>query len=368
MKKIINIVLLLISGSLLVTAQEVPSRVIKEIPYYDLDTLQQVGILQSDEVVYTQNYGEYYHIGRSVQISTFNVVIRLSAGGDCRTYAEGLAPLNTISLFEKDIIINYKEIINPDGVLAHRPNEMWVPSYYCDVLRSKDRETLIKFEPHLLQYNTEDTFEFGVPARWYLHRPNHISSGMSMFYNSLIYIGGYSFLIKNIEKTEYGYTVNCYGPKGERYVVRNASPNFNWSFSLDKEVALLLYVDGEYIDMYINDISQKFGTLARVKEEFIRQYENLLETNICDLANVIWPRRADGSMDYPPPQLTQAVPEQPETAAIDTPAGDGDAVTVTPVEETVAQQPGLGLSLTIVLAVAGIAIAAGVVFMIRRKK
>jgi hypothetical protein len=146
--------------------------------------------------------------------------------------------------------------------------------------------------------------------------------------------------------------------------------NFDWSLYPGGEINLLLYVDGEYINMYINDISQKFGTLVRVKEEFIKQYEDLMETNICDLIDVIWPRRADGSMDYPPPKLTQAVPEQPETAVTDTTLAEyEDAAAVTPGSETVAQQPGTALPLVIVLAVAGTAIAAGVVvFLIRRKR
>jgi len=66
---------------------------------------------------------------------------------------------------------------------------------------------------------------------------------------------------------------------------------------------MILYVDGEYIDIYMNEInpSNKFGTIVRVKEEFIRQFMNLIFTGNCDLSKVHFPLRADGSMDYPPP-------------------------------------------------------------------
>jgi hypothetical protein len=367
MKRIINIVLLLVSGSLLTAAQEVPSRVIQEIPYYDSNSDMYIGNLRSGEVVFTTNHIGRYSIGKSVQVSTFNVLVRLDTGGNYRTYAEGLVPRDTVSLFDEKILITYEEMINPNGVYVNLPNEMWIPSYYSDVLRSKDRETLVKFEPYLLQYNTEDTFGFGVPQRWY-HVRNHINPGMSMFYNSAIYIGSNSFLVKSIEKTEYGYKVNCFGPEGENFEASKGILRFDWSLYPGGEIDLLLYVDGEYIDMYINDSLQKFGTLVRVKEEFTKQYENLLETNTCDLTNVIWPRRADGSMDYPPPQLTQAVPEQPKTVATDTPQAE-DAAAVTPARETVAQQPGTVLPLIIVLAAAGIAVICGVVvFLIRRKR
>jgi hypothetical protein len=75
-------------------------------------------------------------------------------------------------------------------------------------------------------------------------------------------------------------------------------------------------------------------------------------------------------MDYPPPQLTQAVPEQPEIVAANTPATEHeDATAVTPKQETVAQQPEMALPLIIALAAAGVLVATiVVVFLLRRKK
>jgi hypothetical protein len=149
-------------------------------------------------------------------------------------------------------------------------------------------------------------------------------------------------------------------------------PAFDWSNYTGSKTTLLLYVDGEYMDIYMGDTDHKFGTVVRVKEEFIVQYESLMETNTCDLANVIWPRRADGSMDYPPPDGVQLadITEQPETVAADTAAIEyEDTAAVTPERETVAQQPGTALPLIVVLAAAVVLVAAGVaVFLLRRKK
>jgi hypothetical protein len=168
-----------------------------------------------------------------------------------------------------------------------------------------------------------------------------------------------------------------------------------WEYVKDKEYFdLLLYIDGDYLDMYIDNTSRKFGTLVRVKDEFIKQFLSLMtlpaaeqrgsvvlqgmdimrvhtpskqivagskspqrggvwtrlriKTNTCDLTSVIWPRRADGSMDYPPPQLTQVVPGQPEVVTTP-PAEYDDVVTVTPEWETVTQEPGMALPLIIAL-------------------
>jgi len=41
-----------------------------------------------------------------------------------------------------------------------------------------------------------------------------------------------------------------------------------------------------------------------VPDEFIRQFNNLIRTNTVDLSGITsWPRRADGTMDFPPPGI-----------------------------------------------------------------
>jgi hypothetical protein len=366
MKKPISCLLILISTSVLLGAQELelPYRAVETSPYYD-NGYHHIGDIQYDEVVYAINSGSYYSLTGANAFSTFEIRI-MQDDGSYLTYAKNLAPLNTASLFGVDIIVNYGQLVE-NGVKKNLPNEMWVPVYYCEVLVSRDRETLTTFEPHLLEYNTGDTFEYGIPMRWYLHTYTHISSGMYMFYNSMIYAGIHNtFLVKNIFKVEYGYKVTCLGPYE---IYPKAGPNFDWSLYSGGEIDLLLYVDGEYIDMYFNDKTHKFGTVVRVQEEFIRQYEALMETNTCDLTNVVWPRRADGSMDYPPPQSTQAaVTEQPETIDIP-PAGYEEAAGFDPVEETVEQQPETRFPWVIIVIIAGIVLAGGATaFVVLRKK
>ena len=69
---------------------------------------------------------------------------------------------------------------------------------------------------------------------------------------------------------------------------------------------LLIYIDGDYIDLYINNMENKLGTFVSVSDEFVKQFNNLIKTNNCDLTNVHWPRRANGTMDYPPPIINNA--------------------------------------------------------------
>jgi hypothetical protein len=359
MKKVANVVnmlFLLIFTNIPTMAQEVPCRVVEISQYYDAETYEYVGDLQFGEIVYARNFGGYNTITAASEILTFNIRI-LKDDKNYLTYAKNLVPQDTQMFFDSDVIINYEEN-------TALPNEMWVPLYYCEVLGAGDREILTVFEPDLLKYNTGDTFEYGIPMHWYLHWFTHIRSGMYMFYNSRIYASRNSFLIKKIEKATYGYIVSCLGPEE---VDTRTRPNFDWSAYSGGEINLLLYVDGEYIDIYFNDAEHKFGTLVRVKEEFIRQYESLMETNTCDLTNVIWPRRADGSMDYPPPQSTQAaVTEQPEPTDVP-PADYGEAAAPDLVEEAVDRQQQTGFPWVIAAVIAGIALA-GTAFVVLRKK
>ncbi|MDR1306549.1 MAG: hypothetical protein LBK74_03115, partial [Treponema sp.] len=114
----------------------------------------------------------------------------------------------------------------------------------------------------------------------------------------------------------------------------------------------------------------KLFTLFKLTDKFEIQFKELMRNNIVADEEFFWPRRADGSMDYPSPQIKKAaISEQPETVAIDTPPDEyEDAAAVTPAGETVVQQPGIRLSLIIVLAATGIAIAVGVAFFLIRRK
>jgi hypothetical protein len=359
-KKLIFILLLLIVVNQFLFSQEVLCQVLKISPYYTWEgTHRYIGDLQLSDTIYVKNICGYGRLASGAPYA-LNIWFTLN-NEEYGMYVKNVVPVGSSSLFMNDIFIDYD--IHPDSYYA---NEMWVPAYYCAVLESNDRNTLLEYEPHLLKYNTGDAFEYGIPMQWYLHQFTHIRSGMYMFYNSIIYAGygGNSFLIKNIEKTEYGYTVTCFGPKE---VQVNAGPNFDWSAYPGGEVNLLLYVDDEYIDMYFNDTEHKFGTLVRVKEEFIRQYESLIETNTCDLTNVVWPRRADGSMDYQPPKPTQtAATEQPEVVDI---ADYGEAAGPGPVEETVGrQQATTGFPWVIIVVIAGIALVGVTAFVVILRK
>jgi len=155
---------------------------------------------------------------------------------------------------------------------------------------------------------------------------------------------------------------------GDEYIpLSKLMPYFNWDLCTGETVTMILHVDGEYMDIYINgtDLQHKFGTIVRVKEEFIRQYQYLIKNGNCDLTNVQWPRRADGSMDYSLP--TPSVPEEPKQPEVDELSVD------TATEPQLSAQNSSKTSnipLWAWLSIAGgtVAVAGVAVFAVRRKK
>jgi hypothetical protein len=257
----------------------------------------------------------------------------------------------------------------------------WVISYFLDVLHSKDRDTFSKYAKTYIEYLLQSaidsipfeiTWEEEKEIGWW---PIPVKESL-VFNTSSIILGGLdlgtgwntAFFIRKIVPVNNGYKITL---EGDSWVAHGEKigglpfPKYEDRRTFD----LIFIPDGDYMDVYLDNLNVKFATFAKVDPVFLTEMRSLVRTNTCDLTNIIWPRRADGSMDYPPPQLTQAGPEQPETAAVNTPsAEDGDAAAVTPAGETVAQQPGTALPLVLVLTVAGTAIAAGVVVFLRRRK
>jgi hypothetical protein len=171
-------------------------------------------------------------------------------------------------------------------------------------LISNDRDTLLKYDPDLTKENTNYDPDFGKAMFWYDYYRNTVKD-ITMISNVVFEFGflgvaNCSLLVENISKSSYGYMVRCLvtrkgAYKGSNYIL---GPCFNWELiQHDKYYDLLMYVDGDYIDIFINNTEQKLGSLVRVKEGFIREYVKLISTNTSDPSKVQWPRRAYGSIE-----------------------------------------------------------------------
>jgi hypothetical protein len=294
-KSFLLIILFFITVSF-ISSEEALFQVMEKAKYVPFRIEEPVYSLEKGDIIICRNK-IYYSQLKTVtgDLSYLLIIVLKKDGEEYWTEAEKLKPLHTKDVFSPNIAINH----------SRKNNELWVPSYYADVLSSQNRDTLIGFESYWLPYEIIDDFTDKVLANWYMdYRLNH--NAEVMFYNAAIRLtlDSYCLMVKDIKKTDYGYKVICIRSRSDIYKSDNSGSNFNWSYIKDDEYfSLLINEDGDCLDLYVDNFSQKFGTVIKVKQEFAKQFEALIKTNTCDLTNVQWPRRADGSMDYNTPNL-----------------------------------------------------------------
>jgi len=340
----------------LLFAEELQFKVLERAKYVPSQTLKPVNYLEKDSIVTGNNY-----IGYSQALTddfTFSLsIILLIDGGEYLADAEKLISLYAHDAFASDIAINH----------SRENKELWVPSYYADVLNSRKRDTLIGFESSWLPWESIDDFTGEVLENWHT-RYNINYNGEVMFYNAAIRLtlNDYCFMVKDIQKTDYGYQLVCIRA---RYIKggRILGSNFNWSYVKDDEYfSLLMVEDGDYLDLYVDNFSQKFGSLIKIRQEFAKQFELLIKTNTCDLTSVQWPRRADGSIDYPFPTLN-ALEEDKQSELIELSVDSIDTENP-PTAQNSAKISAMPLWAWLVI-IGGVVVVGGVVvFVVRRKK
>jgi hypothetical protein len=292
----------------------------KDTTAYNWEGDKTIMLHAGDQITMNGKFGYYRvfngslesHIGMSFekQNTEYNIFVK------------NLRPALTEDVFGKDIFIDYpvdgydlesRHILGSQRIIGD-VNEMWVPSYYCDVLIGKNRDRLIEIHKGLddFNYSAAETSYY-----WYDNNLADIQNGRAMFYNAVIRLGiGTHFAVKNISKTTYGYKVDCIESLHDgRSDGRVPSEVFTKSLFWEKykpgdAMTLLIYLDGDYMDIYVDSKEILFGTFVKVKREFIKQYQSLIKTDTCDLTNVQWPRRADGSMDYTLPNTSNNTPNR----------------------------------------------------------
>jgi len=297
-------------------------------------------------------------------------------------FAKDFKPTNTMDVFGEDIFIDYPmDHVLPNGNSFYRQaiavgsaDNMWVPHYYRDVLAAQNRDSLLKIFPRWADiYDTD----YEPPLVWHRATDFDIQNGRAMFFNSAIALGWQTDLaVKKIRKTDFGYIVEC---------VITSSPSDIWAdfssgcifpeskfwetYDWGDTLILLLYLDGDCLDVYTYGNNIHVGTFIRVNREFIKQYQSLIKTNTCDLTNVQWPRRADGSMDYSPPAGIDLSRTYDDFISdnIDEEIADN----IDSHESAMAQDNGEKSSFPLPLLLAiigGAAVAVGVVVVVLRKK
>ena len=257
-------------------------RVIKDSKLYDGNFYYVENIpkntIVSKSSTYTypkRNYNVDYDTGTDIIYKGYEYVIDL----------EAIVPAATKDLFDPDIVTTS----------LRKNGKYWTYVEDCDVLFSRDRKTYYeKNKAAIEHYEQEVRGSYDGP--WY----ENVTISPSAIYNVSITLNNDSrvmLLVKNIHKTANGYKVLTEVLKYDSFEYRASYKFIKETFIPKAEITLKIVRDGEYLHFYTED-GRTIISCALVDEEFATQYENLIQTNKCDLSRVTWPRHADGTCDY----------------------------------------------------------------------
>lgn len=236
-------------------------------------------------------------IGRIDKIQFFLSSIRTKEGIKFRIKNSQLIPANTEMLLDKKLIMNYDD-----------PNrKLWVISYYLDIFSKQHREQFFKYEKKHLQYSKywNEREDYGAEDWW-----DEIGIHESLkFFNSAISIGRLfndNFWILNIKKINLKYIITVQGDSNyaENQEKNDRYDNMLFPLYKDRKTFDLIFIqDGDYMDVYVDTLDNKFATYALVEKSFLEEFKKLIWDENPDKSKVTtWPKRANGSMDYLPPK------------------------------------------------------------------
>ena len=180
----------------------------------------------------------------------------------------------------------------PENITRNR----WTHSYYLDILQSGYMKRFFEHEPFW-----RDHYEMNMVNNWPWY---HIASlNIVRFYNVFLSIeelsyNRYRFIIGRVEEESgiYSFYATCVEKR-----VSFQEYRFGDYFSVGEGARFSLRPDGDYLDVFVN--GARLFELFRLDDEIERQFGNFMgvRDDPVDLSRIIWPRRADGTMDFPPP-------------------------------------------------------------------
>ena len=282
--------------------------------------------------------------------------------------ADMLVPANTESLFDDSWINNFNS----------QNGKFWIQSGYLNVLLSKNRE---KF--HDIDRSWIDVYNRNKETNEYMMEEWYEIAGISYFELNQItlYAGGFGsimFWITNIIKINTGYKVTVHDHMlGTEFSIFDDLPFDNQlSFPIDRRsFDLVLKLDNNYLDIYLDNEENHFATFVRADENIMNELNKLMRTNNINFSKInYWPRRADGSMDYPPPAgvvLSQTyddfIFDNETTDNIDEEIADNIDSHESAMAQDSTEKSSMPLPLLLAI-IGGFVVIAGVVVVVRKKK
>jgi hypothetical protein len=249
-----------------------------------------------------QEYNAYHKLGFESELPKDAVLYGNDFYGDA--YLVLSYDNNEIYMPPYEVESIHKEGEFASSILSdHDPeHSIWVPYYYLETLSTGNRDII---------YQNEKEIYAGIvgfdPGKEHWSKYFQLRRALTLYQHGLL-MDGYCLFIDQIKKTGKGYTLTVIRPvlSNDTHTLSKEVMVYKLQ-GIDREqfFALELIIDGDYMEIKENNITvakivlvtQNFcGTIS----DLVRGYA-LDEMGPHDLKDTDWPRRADGSMDYPPP-------------------------------------------------------------------
>jgi hypothetical protein len=265
----------------------------------------------------------------------------------------------------------------PDSIASKR----WIYSYYQHIILEQKKEILFIYEPfwrdEYYDYDENEIYYiiFGEYPPWqnYFFPTNFVMENNLVKIRD-IYISDFiDFVIvrHRQEADAITFDVICV------YMSNHFPQNYlSQRFNEGETYRLIFKIDGDYMDVFVNDETNKIATLVGVDDYFVEAVHGIFQGEMVDLSRIFWPRRADGSMDYQPPAgvlvASNVVEETKQLKAIEPSVDVVDPSVVTENQLSDQNSPEAGsIPLWAWFAVSGgavVVIGGAVLFVLKRKK
>ena len=180
-------------------------------------------------------------------------------------------------------------------------NNYWIPSYYYELLESKNiKSDLLKYESYWKSFQnpTEEYlltwFDFFKIQKYYFGDFYFVSYGKHV-YNDIDFFA----YLEEVSDTRIVYNVQKMYSHYFDYkdgTIYN-QPDFLPLFQKETPYKIILIIDGNYMKMYIDEVSEKklFQTLVCTSSEACNQIENWIKGESKDLSKVVMPKYSNFS-------------------------------------------------------------------------
>ena len=190
------------------------------------------------------------------------------------------------------------EIFSYDLANRYKNEYFYVLEEYYETFKHRDRNYLTSVMPNFVNTGFWET-AFDRYFEWYeIIRIKDLGIGIDKNKEILVF-NGPLFVIENVEEiTSELLKVETKILAYTRQSLKDDVLDWNFISDTDDDCTFYLEFDGDYINVYANNVDKKFCTFCKMYEEDIALLRECVKTNNWDNIKVTWPRHADGSCDY----------------------------------------------------------------------